>query len=154
NAHRITRPSVSLCDLDPRSALGGTRAIPRLRRLRREDRRHTHQPRARAAPRPLTVIRDVIGEAAAGRHHRPGFEVAGLRSPQPWMDPYLTIDHLVISQPQFRPHPHAGFSAITLMFEDSPGSISNRDSTGTHTLLKPGDLHWTQARSGVVNEEV
>jgi redox-sensitive bicupin YhaK (pirin superfamily) len=70
------------------------------------------------------------------------------------MDPYLTIDHLVISQPQFRPHPHAGFSAITLMFEDSPGSISNRDSTGTHTLLKPGDLHWTQAGSGVVNEEV
>jgi redox-sensitive bicupin YhaK (pirin superfamily) len=102
----------------------------------------------------MSSVRNVIGDAAAPRQAHGGFEVAGLRSPQMSMDPYLAIDHFVISRPQFRPHPHAGFSAVTLMFEDSPGSISNRDSTGTHVTLDPGDLHWTQAGSGIVHEEV
>ena len=71
------------------------------------------------------------------------------------VDPFLQIDHFRMSQPVFPPHPHAGFSAVTYMFEDSEGSFVNRDSLSEESvLIHPGDLHWTQAGSGVVHEEV
>jgi len=56
--------------------------------------------------------------------------------------------------PIFPPHPHTGFSAVTYMFEDSAGSFQNRDSLGDRALIHPGDLHWTQAGSGLMYEEV
>jgi redox-sensitive bicupin YhaK (pirin superfamily) len=34
------------------------------------------------------------------------------------MDPFLTIDHFVMREPSIQPHRHAGFSAVTVMFED------------------------------------
>lgn len=41
------------------------------------------------------------------------------------------------------------------MFEDSEGAFVNRDSLSEQSvLIHPGDLHWTQAGSGVVHEEV
>ena len=72
------------------------------------------------------------------------------------VDPFLQIDHFRMSQPVFPPHPHAGFSALTYMFEDSEGSFVNRDSISPEesVLIHPGDLHWTQAGSGTVHEEV
>ena len=72
------------------------------------------------------------------------------------VDPFLQIDHFRMSQPVFAPHPHAGFSAVTYMFEDSAGAFVNRDSLAQNSavLIHPGDLHWTQAGSGVVHEEV
>lgn len=71
------------------------------------------------------------------------------------VDPFLQIDHFWMSQPVFPPHPHAGFSAVTYMFEDSEGAFINRDSLSeASVLIYPGDLHWTQAGSGVVHEEV
>ena len=72
------------------------------------------------------------------------------------VDPFLQIDHFRMSQPVFAPHPHAGFSAVTYMFEDSAGAFINRDSLAENepVLIHPGDLHWTQAGSGIVHEEV
>ena len=72
------------------------------------------------------------------------------------VDPFLQIDHFRMRQPVFPPHPHAGFSAVTYMFEDSEGAFVNRDSLAPSdsVLIEPGDLHWTQAGSGVVHEEV
>ena len=71
------------------------------------------------------------------------------------VDPFLQIDHFRMSQPVFPPHPHAGFSAVTYLFEDSEGAFINRDSLSEESvLIHPGDLHWTQAGSGVVHEEV
>ena len=71
------------------------------------------------------------------------------------VDPFLQIDHFFMSKPIFSPHPHAGFSAVTYMFEDSEGSFVNRDTMSAQdsVLIKPGDLHWTQAGSGMVHEE-
>ena len=71
------------------------------------------------------------------------------------VDPFLQIDHFFMSEPIFSPHPHAGFSAVTYMFEDSEGSFVNRDTMSAEdsVLIRPGDLHWTQAGSGMVHEE-
>ncbi|MGC1306994.1 MAG: pirin-like C-terminal cupin domain-containing protein [Phormidesmis sp.] len=71
------------------------------------------------------------------------------------IDPFLQIDHFFMREPTFPPHPHAGFSAVTYLFEDSEGAFTNRDtmSDGDAVLIQPGDLHWTQAGSGMVHEE-
>lgn len=41
------------------------------------------------------------------------------------IDPFLQIDHFFMGEPTFSPHPHAGFSAVTYMFEDSEGTFIN-----------------------------
>jgi redox-sensitive bicupin YhaK (pirin superfamily) len=70
------------------------------------------------------------------------------------LDPFAMVDHFVMADPVFAPHPHAGFSAITYLFADSAGSVINRVSTGLVNTITPGSLHWTQAGSGMVHEEV
>lgn len=69
------------------------------------------------------------------------------------IDPFLSLDQFLMSQPTFAAHPHAGFSAVTYMFEDSEGSFLNRDSLGGQIPISPGDLHWSQAGSGIIHEE-
>lgn len=54
-----------------------------------------------------------------------------------------------MSEPTFPPHPHAGFSAVTYLFEDSGGALVNRDSLGDRSRIEPGALHWTQAARGI-----
>ena len=80
------------------------------------------------------------------------FSSHGFRG-DPDTSPFLNLDNFHMSQPTFRPHPHAGFSAVTYMFEDSRGSFTNRDSFGDHSVIAPGGLHWTQAGSGMMHEE-
>jgi redox-sensitive bicupin YhaK (pirin superfamily) len=67
--------------------------------------------------------------------------------------PFLQLDHFFMSQPTFGEHPHQGIAAVTYMFEDSEGSFFNQDSQGDRSFIRPGDLHWTQAGSGVRHEE-
>ncbi|HHX6455512.1 pirin family protein [Pseudomonas aeruginosa] len=70
------------------------------------------------------------------------------------IDPFLAVDHAWISGPTFPAHPHAGFSAVSYLFDDSETGIDNEDSQGNRNLIQPGGLHWTAAGSGVVHEEV
>lgn len=70
------------------------------------------------------------------------------------LDPVVIVDHFRMSQPTFAPHPHAGFSAVTYLFEDSEDGLINRDSLGHMLPIEPGALHWTQAGSGVMHEEI
>lgn len=67
--------------------------------------------------------------------------------------PFLQLDHYFMTQPTFAEHPHQGFSAVTYMFEDSAGSFFNEDSQGDKSTIAPGDLHWTQAGSGIRHNE-
>lgn len=71
------------------------------------------------------------------------------------VDPLIQIDHFYMGEPIFQPHPHAGFSAVTYMFEDSEGTFINRDTISPEdsVSIRPGDLHWTQAGSGTIHEE-
>lgn len=70
------------------------------------------------------------------------------------LGPFVDLAEFEMSRPVFRPHPHAGFSAVTYPFEDSPGRFRNRWSMGDSVTIPPGALHWTQAGSGMLHEEV
>ncbi|MFC3147911.1 pirin family protein [Piscinibacterium candidicorallinum] len=70
------------------------------------------------------------------------------------LDPFIGVDAFTMPQPYFPPHPHAGMSAVTLMFDDAEGGFINRDSLGDKSEIRPGDLHWTQAGSGMMHEEI
>ena len=67
--------------------------------------------------------------------------------------PVLVLDDFRVTGRPFPPHPHAGFSAVTYVFEDSKGALRSRDSLGNDLGTGPGGIVWTQAGSGVVHEE-
>lgn len=69
------------------------------------------------------------------------------------MDPLVMVDHYRMSEPTFGAHPHAGLSAVSLIFEDSEGRFHNRDSLGNNFDLMPGDLYWLKAGAGVIHDE-
>lgn len=73
--------------------------------------------------------------------------------PSGLIDPFLGVDAFDMPHHFFLPHPHGGMSAVTLMLDDSPGGVINRDSHGDHSTIAAGDLHWTQAGSGIIHEE-
>lgn len=69
------------------------------------------------------------------------------------MDPLVMVDHYVMTEPTFGAHPHAGMSALSLLFEDTTGQFHNRDSLGNDFDLQPGDLFWLKAGSGALHDE-
>lgn len=69
------------------------------------------------------------------------------------MDPLVMVDHYTMTGPTFGPHPHAGLSAVSVLFEDSEGRFHNRDTLGNDFDLLPGDLYWLKAGSGIVHDE-
>lgn len=69
------------------------------------------------------------------------------------IDPVLNIDWFEMSRPTFPAHPHAGFSAVTYVFADSPNGFVNRDSLGNGQDILPGGLHWSRASRGMMHEE-
>lgn len=77
-----------------------------------------------------------------------------LRVEMSWIDPFIGIDSYTMPQPFFGPHPHAGMSAVSLMLPEADGGFINRDSLGDHSIIRPGDLHWTQAGRGMMHEEI
>jgi redox-sensitive bicupin YhaK (pirin superfamily) len=87
---------------------------------------------------------------------RPGFSTRSLRAPyETLMDPFVSLDHFWMDRAIFPPHPHAGFSAVTYMLEESAGTFVNQWSMGEERdLIGPGSIHWTQAGSGMMHEEV
>ncbi|MFE1985854.1 pirin family protein [Streptomyces mirabilis] len=70
------------------------------------------------------------------------------------LDPFLNTDLFRMTGPVFAPHPHAGFSAVTYLFDDSTTRFHNRDSLGDKSMIEPGGVHWTVAGSGIVHDEV
>ena len=84
-----------------------------------------------------------------------GFTATSFKHPQfgGRMDPLIMVDHYQMTAPTFGAHPHAGLSAVSVLFEDSIGRFHNRDSLGNDFDLLPGDLYWLSAGSGVVHDE-
>ncbi len=87
--------------------------------------------------------------------HGEGFCALGFREAQfsSLMDPLVMVDHFVMSEPTFGEHPHAGMSALSILFEDSVGVFNNRDSLGNNLNLKAGDVYWLKAGRGAVHDE-
>lgn len=68
--------------------------------------------------------------------------------------PVVVLDDFRIRAHVFGAHPHAGFSAVTYVLEDSVGSARSRDSLGNDVIVGPGGIVWTQAGSGAIHEEM
>lgn len=49
-----------------------------------------------------------------------------------------------------RPHPHIGLATLTYLFE---GEILHQDSVGSNQVIRPGDVNWMVAGSGIVHSE-
>jgi redox-sensitive bicupin YhaK (pirin superfamily) len=49
-----------------------------------------------------------------------------------------------------RPHPHIGLATVTYLFE---GEIVHRDSLGNVQAIRPGEVNWMTAGSGIVHSE-
>lgn len=49
-----------------------------------------------------------------------------------------------------RPHPHIGLATVTYLFE---GEIMHRDSLGSVQPIRPGDVNWMTAGSGIAHSE-
>ena len=84
-----------------------------------------------------------------------GFTGVGFRHGQfsGAMDPLIMVDHYTMTKPTFGAHPHAGLSAVTVLFEDTEGKFNNRDSLGNDFNINPGDLYWLNAGSGAIHDE-
>jgi redox-sensitive bicupin YhaK (pirin superfamily) len=49
-----------------------------------------------------------------------------------------------------RPHPHIGLSTLSYLFE---GEITHRDSVGSEIDIRPGEVNWMTAGSGITHSE-
>ncbi|RZJ33345.1 MAG: pirin family protein, partial [Chryseobacterium sp.] len=68
------------------------------------------------------------------------------------MDPIIGFDHFELTKDIFGPHPHAGMSAISYVFENS-APYHSIDSRGNIVIINPGSLLWTYAGKGIVHSE-
>ena len=93
---------------------------------------------------------------ARTRNHGGGFSLkaVSLHDLAEAASPVTVLDDFRVRDQPFSPHPHAGFSAVTYVFEDSNGSLRSRDSLGNDVVVGPGGLVWTQAGRGVIHQEV
>ena len=87
-----------------------------------------------------------------------GFTVKRLlpSHPHKLVGPFIFFDHMgpAVFGPgegfDVRPHPHIGLATVTYLFE---GSILHRDSLGSLQPIRPGDVNWMTAGSGIVHSE-
>ena len=47
-------------------------------------------------------------------------------------------------------HPHRGFETVTIAFQ---GSVAHRDSAGNGGVIRPGEVQWMTAGSGILHNE-
>jgi redox-sensitive bicupin YhaK (pirin superfamily) len=70
--------------------------------------------------------------------------------------PFIFFDHLGPTQFEpghgidVRPHPHIALATVTYLFS---GSLEHRDSLGSVREIRPGDVNWMTAGSGIAHSE-
>ena len=72
--------------------------------------------------------------------------------------PFIFFDHLgplelapgIPRELDVRPHPHIGLSTVTYLYS---GQITHRDSLGFHQEIRPGEVNWMVAGSGITHSE-
>lgn len=94
-------------------------------------------------------------EAGVPRTLGSGFSALhfGAAAFEPERDPLLMLDHFVMTGDTFAPHMHQGIAALTVVLEDSLGSLLNRDTVGGSVALQAGDLYRLATGSGAVHEQ-
>src|SRR5215212_12259422 len=72
--------------------------------------------------------------------------------------PFIFMDHAgpiadLPSEPSsldVLPHPHIGLSTVSYLFG---GQVTHRDSLGVEQIIKPGEVNWMTAGSGIAHSE-
>src|ERR1700712_5280588 len=72
--------------------------------------------------------------------------------------PFIFMDHAgpVIDVPAIAasldvlPHPHIGLSTVSYLFG---GQVTHRDSLGVEQIIRPGEVNWMTAGSGISHSE-
>jgi redox-sensitive bicupin YhaK (pirin superfamily) len=68
-------------------------------------------------------------------------------------DSLLMLDHFVMTGDTFAPHLHQNIATLTVLLEDSRGSLLNRDTVSGSVALQAGDLYRLAAGGGAVHEQ-
>ncbi|HUB34904.1 MAG TPA: pirin family protein [Bryobacteraceae bacterium] len=98
----------------------------------------------------FTAPRASDGDGVELRRAFPGVALSEL-------DPFLLLDQMgpmdfAPGDPRgFPPHPHRGFETVTYLLS---GEMQHRDSWGNRGTLRPGDVQWMTAGSGLVHSEM
>lgn len=87
-----------------------------------------------------------------------GFQVQRVlpSSRRKMVGPFIFLDQMgpAILQPgegvDVRPHPHIGLATVTYL---SAGEFLHRDSVGSVVTIRPGDVNWMTAGSGIAHSE-
>jgi redox-sensitive bicupin YhaK (pirin superfamily) len=104
---------------------------------------------------------DPIELLIQGRAHElgPGFAVRRVlpSAKRRMVGPFIFFDHFgpMVVPPggdgmEVRPHPHIGLATVTYLFD---GGIFHRDSLGYAQAIRPGDVNWMTAGSGIAHSE-
>ncbi len=103
---------------------------------------------------------EAVLEAPPGHWVGDGFPVRSLFSYQGQgrsVSPFLLLDYAApaVFDPSPVPrgvgaHPHRGFETVTIVYA---GEVSHRDSSGGGGTIRPGDVQWMTAGSGVMHDE-
>ncbi|MDQ1119676.1 MULTISPECIES: pirin family protein [Pseudoxanthomonas] len=70
--------------------------------------------------------------------------------------PFVFVDHMGPAEfdaghgIDVRPHPHIGLATVTFLWE---GAIGHRDTLGSDTVIRPGDVNWMTAGRGIAHSE-
>ncbi|MCJ2177758.1 pirin family protein [Novosphingobium album (ex Hu et al. 2023)] len=72
--------------------------------------------------------------------------------------PFVFFDHMgpvdfapgIPRSLDVRPHPHIGLSTVTYLYD---GALTHRDSLGFHQEIRPGEVNWMVAGSGITHSE-
>ena len=95
--------------------------------------------------------------------HIPTIEGAGVRLKRvfgfhevPQLDPFLLLDCFHSDNRDdfvkgFPWHPHRGIETITYVLD---GDVEHQDSLGNKGVIRPGDVQWMTAGSGIIHQEM
>lgn len=72
--------------------------------------------------------------------------------------PFIFMDHAgpvdvqpaTVSSMDVLPHPHIGLSTVSYLFG---GQVTHRDSLGVEQIIRPGEVNWMTAGSGIAHSE-
>lgn len=72
--------------------------------------------------------------------------------------PFIFMDHAgpvaetpaIASELDVLPHPHIGLSTVSYLFG---GQVTHRDSLGVEQIIRPGEVNWMTAGSGIAHSE-